>query len=357
MTGEALIVVGLRHLRAPLPCRERAAVPRSDLLDVLLYLRVYARLEEVAVLSTCSRVEIVVASRDPAASADKLREWLLRRAGEEAAPAVHILAGREALQHLFRVASGLDSWIVGESEILGQVKEAYHFALEHGGTGALLNKTFQRAIGAGKAIRARTGIQNGISSIGGAAALLARRIFGEGTGGQVVVFGAGQAAEAVVRHLAAKSFDRIVVANRTLERARAVAEPLGGRGVPFEEGIGLLSEAEAAIFSAACPEPLLSAGRLRPLASGRRRPLFLIDLGLPRNVDPACAGLDGVYLYTLDDLQKVVGERNSAKAAQKEEAEVLASLAAADCASDLSPRSLRTAQGIGTFPLTGRSSL
>lgn len=349
MNADNLVVAGLNHLLAPLSTREKAAVPASERESVLDELSA-AGLRESVLLSTCSRIELVVAAEDPEAAEAWLAGWFARRAGDEAAASLRVRRGSEALRHVFRVAAGLDSWIVGESEILGQVKEAYRFSLEEGRTRRTLNRIFQRAIEAGKLVRSRTGLQGGVHSIGGAAALLARRVFGEKDGGQVVVFGAGQAAEDVARHLAAKAFGRLVVANRTLERARAVAEPLGARAASLDEGLALLGETEIAVFSLGGGRPLLDAAALKRRLAGRKRPLFLIDLGLPRNVEPACARLDGVYLYDLDDLRAVVRERSAQKAAEKERAEVLAALAAAECAVELEAGRPRPARGQPAAP-------
>ncbi|MBI4422694.1 MAG: glutamyl-tRNA reductase, partial [Elusimicrobia bacterium] len=191
--SQRIVLVGINHLSAPVACRERAAVGAAALPETLSFLRASLGLAEVAVLSTCSRVEVVAALR-PGATPEALVAWLTDRVGEEGRSSVYVRRGPDAVRHLFRVAAGLDSWIVGESEILAQLKSAYQAALAGKFTGRALNRVFQSAMAAGKAVRARTGIQHGIHSIGGAAALVAKRIFREG-GGQVVVFGAGQAAE------------------------------------------------------------------------------------------------------------------------------------------------------------------
>ncbi len=352
MATANIILVGLNHLTAPVSCRERTAIKPEEAQDVIEYLKRQAGLSEVVILSTCSRVEIVAVASEIDKAQSLLRGWFLGRGGTGADAALYFKSGEEAVGHIFRVASGLDSWIIGESEILAQIKRAYQFSLERRHTSRWLNRVFQMATAAGKAVRTETGIQNGIHSIGGAAALLARRIFNAPSSGQVVVFGAGEAATAVARHLAAKNFSRLMVANRTLEKAQAIAKELGGEAVSFETGIEKLSEVEAAIFSASCPEVLLTAAALKERVAGREKPLFLIDLGVPRNVDPACAKQEGVYLYNLDDLKGVVEQSMGAKAADKEKAEVRAQAYAQDCISELekaeAKRQAALAQGVAS---------
>ena len=335
MNIENIVLVGLNHMTAPMSCRERVAVPKERLGAALREVMALAGLDEAVLLSTCSRIEIVAAARNPSVSAVSLGNWLRARGGADAGGGLYVKTGLEAVKHLFRVTAGLDSWIVGESEIQGQVRRAYQAAFEARCTGRVLNRVFQSALSAGKAVRAGTGIQTGINSIGGAAALQAHRLFPGGKDGRVVVFGSGEAAEAVVRHLAAKSFTEIWVANRTLEKARALAEPLGGRPVGFEEGLAMLATAKAAVFSVGCERPVLSAAALAPLLAGRAEPLLLIDLGMPRNIEPACGELPGACLRGLDDLKELVRESMERKAADKEKAELLSALAAADCAIEL----------------------
>lgn len=331
-------MVGLNHLGSSMACREKASLTPGEIPAVLRDLKGRTFSKEIAILSTCSRLEIVAAADDPFKSGTILHHWLVRRAGEEALASIYIKRGGEALGHLFRVTAGLDSWIIGETEILRQVKDAYQIALESGATGRILNRVFQKALAAGKAIRAETGIQNGIRSIGGAAALLAGRIFGSCAKGQVLVFGAGQAAEAVVRHLAAKEFSNILVASRNVSHAKDLAGRLGGSALPLEEGFERLSEAEIAIFSLNSPQAVLNREFLRSCLAKRRRPLFLIDLGLPRNIEADCAKLDGAFLYNLDDLKEIVRETMDKKATQKERAEAMAATAARECAAEFERR-------------------
>lgn len=324
-------VTGLNHLETSVQCRERLVRADSSLEDSFRRLRIDAGLTQAVLLSTCSRLEVYGWSSDPAAARARTAAWFIERAGLEARRHLDERVGGDALAHLFRVTAGLESWILGETEILSQVRKAYSAAVAAGAVGAEFHRIFQSAVAAGKAARAATGIQDGIHSIGGAAALLARRIFGERDSGRVVVFGAGEAAQAVCRHLAAKDFNRLLIANRTRERAEELARLIGGQAASFEEGLGALAEADAAVFSVSSSGPVLERAELERRLAGRHRPIFLIDLGLPRNVDPECASLPDVFLYGLDDLKDVVARSMERKAGVKKEAEAVVRQAAADC--------------------------
>jgi glutamyl-tRNA reductase len=275
-------------------------------------------------------------AENPEAALESARFWFIGRGGLEIEPALVERRGEEALAHLFRVTAGLDSWIIGESEILGQVKRAYETAREARATGSALNRALQSALAAGKAARSQTAIQNGVHSIGGAAAMLARTIFGLRDDGSIVVFGAGDAAEAAVRHLSAKNFRRISVANRTTDKAEALAARVGGTGVSFERGMDMLAETEVAVFSTASSVALLEPLALAEIMRRRGgRSLFLIDLGMPRNLNPVCASVPGVFLYDLESLKAVVARSVAGKSGEKEKAEELVARAASSCAAEI----------------------
>ncbi len=338
--------IGISHLLAPLASRERIAVAGAEAEGVLLELKRDFGLDEAVLLSTCSRFELYGVGEKPESAREASRRWFVNRAGREIEPALVARSGGEALSHLFRVAAGLDSWIVGESEILGQVKRAYETARASAATGPTLNRAFQSALAAGKAARSQTAIQNGVHSIGGAAAMLARSIFGPREDGAIVVFGAGDAAEAAVRHLSAKNFRRIAVANRTLDKAESLAARVGGAGVSFERGLAMLAEAEVAVFSTASAVALLEPASVAEIMRRRGgRSLFLVDLGMPRNVDPACGAVAGVFLYDLESLKGVVASSVAGKSGEKEKAEALVARAASACAAELGKAAaLRTAR-------------
>jgi glutamyl-tRNA reductase len=341
LDSRSFVGIGFSHLLAPLDCRERAMVAEADVDAVLRALSKRLGAAEVVLLSTCSRLEVYAVSENPEETLARARGWFLERAGAGIAPCLTGRLGSDALHHLFSVTAGLDSWILGESEILGQVKRAYEKSRTAGLTGPILNRAFQSAAAAGKNARAKTGIQNGIHSIGGAAAVLARSIFGANADGMTVVFGAGEAAQATVRHLAAKNFSKVLVANRTLARAEELARVIGGRGVSLEQGLDALTSAEIAVFSISTPVSILTAKDLRARIAGRRRPLFLIDLGLPRNIEAQCAALPGVYLYNLDDLKGVIARSIAGKAGEGEKAAVLVAHAVSECAAELDKAAAR----------------
>ncbi|MFI5345548.1 MAG: glutamyl-tRNA reductase [Elusimicrobiota bacterium] len=336
MRTRGMFQIGISHLLAPLAAREKITIAAADIEGVLLELKRSWELDEIVLVSTCSRFEIYGMAPDSDRALESARGWFVSRAGAEIEPSLVAREGGEALAHLFRVAAGLDSWIIGESEILGQVKRAYETARAAAVTGPTLNRSFQSALAAGKAARAQTAIQNGVHSIGGAAAMLARTIFGLRNDGAIVVFGAGDAAEASVRHLSAKNFSRIFVANRTADKAEALAARVGGTGVSFERGLDMLAETEIAVFSTASPVALLEPAALEEIMRRRGgRSLFLVDLGMPRNVNPACAAMPGVFLYDLESLKDVVARSVAGKSGEKEKAEGLVAIAAAACAAEI----------------------
>ena len=348
MRTPELFQIGLSHLLAPLSARERVAVASGEVEAVLLQLKRDLGLKEAVLLSTCSRLELYGTAPQPERVLESVRRWFVGRAGREIESVLVARRGGEALSHLFRVTAGLDSWIIGESEILGQVKRAYETARAAAATGPALNRAFQSALASGKAARAQTAIQNGVHSIGGAAAMLARSIFGLRDDGAIVVFGAGDAAEAAVRHLSAKNFRRISVANRTTDKAEALAARVGGKGVSFERGMAMLAEIEVAVFSTASSSALVEPRALEETMRRRGgRSLFLIDLGMPRNVDPACGAVAGVFLYDLESLKGVVARSVAGKSGEKEKAEDLVCRAASACAAEIDKAAaLRAPRGV-----------
>lgn len=313
-----LLVVGVNHKTAPVELREKLAVQPSKLEEVLNSLRRLAGIQEAVVLSTCNRVEIYAASSEVEASEDTLRKFLAQHLGiADLGRAIYAYRDSDTVRHLFRVATGLDSMVVGENEILGQVKFAYQAALNVQTTGKLTNILFQRSLYVGKTIRTHTALSQGATSVGGVAVLLAERIFGSLQETPVMIVGAGKMAEVAVRHLASQKVPCVLVANRTFERAQELARQIGGEAIRFEEALERLGQVDIVITSTACPVAFITAEHVKkafPFRHGRS--LFFIDIAVPRNVDPAIHGLDNVYVYNVDDLQAIVAE-NVAKRSQE----------------------------------------
>ncbi len=302
-----LIVVGLNHRSAPVELRERLAVQPDQLPEVLGRLRRDVGLDEAAVLSTCNRVEIYggVASWDGAA--DRLRGFLGAHGGVSAdllADRLYTYRAMDSLRHLFAVASGLDSMVLGEAEILHQVKAAYEQARRLGATGRLLNVVFQKALSAAKAVRTQTGVGSGSVSIGTVAVELAGKIFGDLRRARVLLIGAGEIGELTLRRLMDRGVSDIRLMNRSVERAVILvgapqARPFGPEQLAIE-----LEAADIVISSTSATAPLLGVAEVsRAMPRRHRRPLCLVDLGVPRNVDPAVGALENVYRFDIDDLE------------------------------------------------------
>jgi glutamyl-tRNA reductase len=324
-----IALAGVSHHRAPLELRERVAV---DLESAGELARSLATAEgpahEAVVLSTCNRTELYVAGSG-AAVAEYADHALLSLAGEGAAalaPAAYRLADESAALHLFRVAAGLDSMVPGEGEILGQVRDAF----EAGSPGPLLGRTFRMALRAGRRARAETAIGESPASIPAAAAALAEQVFDGLTGRRVVLVGAGRTSELTARNLRSRGAQIGIVANRTPERARQLAASFGARAIAVDELAGVLSDADIVVSSTSAPGLVLTSESLTPAVRARRgRPLLIVDLAVPRDVDPSLSSVDGCFVYDVDALEDVVavtleGRRSEAAHAERivsEEAE------------------------------------
>lgn len=317
-----LFCLGLSHHTAAVSLRERFAVPEPETAAVLADLRAKARCAEAVLLSTCNRVEIYGAAdgaeRAMSAAADLLRG----HAGQDAP--FYRLTGRTAVRHLLRVAAGLDSMVLGETEILGQVKDAYAGAFGAGRTGACLNHLFQQTFRVAKRVRTETSIGRGSVSVGSAAARLAASVLGDLSACRALLLGAGEAGECVARSLRVRGLKELLVCNRTAARGEALAAALGGQPVAFVHWRDHLATADIVIASAAAPARLLSAGELAPVLPVREgRPLFLLDLAVPRDFDPAIRHLPGAVLHDVDALEAVARGGESLRAAELARAEAL----------------------------------
>lgn len=309
----SVVVIGLSHRSAPVELRERFAFPESNIPDALKQLRESGLITEGVVLSTCNRVEIYAATE--LAPDDtfftRAKKFLIEHHAYdgELGDELYTFAEPHSLQHLFKVAAGLDSMVIGETEIFGQLKKAYDIAFTHKHTGARLNRTFQRAFNVAKHIRTATNIQRGSVSVMSAAVELAEKIFINLAEHEVLVIGAGETSEKTARALLSRGAKGVIVTNRSPERATNLAAELGGRTVPFEQWPEEFATSDIAISSTAAPHHILDRTRLEPLLRQRKhRPLLLIDIAVPRDIAPDVSELDNVYLYNVDDLKAIAEE-------------------------------------------------
>ncbi|HEY7676037.1 MAG TPA: glutamyl-tRNA reductase [Candidatus Methylomirabilis sp.] len=324
-----ILVVGLSHKTAPVDIREKLHVAEGQTAAFLCRLRSAQAVREALVLSTCNRVEVYAAAPPGVgpAAADAIEAALAERAGLAAAalrPRLYRHEGHEAAAHAFRVAASLESMVLGESQILAQVKAAYLKARGQGFTGPLLNGLMERTLRAGKRVRAETQIAALPVSVPSVAVDLARQVAGTLERSTVLLVGAGEMAELTARHLKAEGVRAIIVSNRNFDRAVALAGALGGRAARFDDLAAHLVLADVVIASTACPHPILRppeiAGALR---ARRHRPLLLIDIAVPRNVDPACHDLDGAYVYDVDALAAVAAANATAREREAARAEAI----------------------------------
>ncbi len=309
---EKIVLVGLNHRTAPVEVRERFALEKSGEHPLAVLKRELPEAEEALFLSTCNRVEFLLVSRDPEKAVRGLKEFLARRTGLPIAqfePHLYLYENREAVRHLFRVASGLDSMVLGEPQILGQVKEAYREAVEHRTTGPILNRLLHKTFSVAKRVRTETGIGSHAVSVSYAAVELAKKIFGSLKGKIALLVGAGEMAELAAQHLLSAGVSKMLVANRTLSRAIELAERFQGEAYGLEELSDCLLKTDIVISSTGAPGYVITREMVKPLLRRRRlRPLFFIDIAVPRDVDPAVNELENVYVFDIDDLKQVVAE-------------------------------------------------
>jgi glutamyl-tRNA reductase len=309
-----LELVGVNHRTAPIEWRERLAVPAASLREFLDTFRHQSGAAELCLLSTCNRVEVYCAW-DGNGSGIAMETWNRMMADRSRIPREEIQKGSyryeeaDAARHLFRVAAGLDAMVLGETEILGQVKEAYGAAQTAGHTGRVLNPLFQRALRSAKRVHTRTGLGRGRVSVASVAVAFARKIFGDLGDREVLVVGTGEVGEEVLEQLKRAGVVRIGVANRTTARAQELALRVGGAVFELDRLAGALTAFDVVLVCSGASEWVVTAEAAFG-AMGRRggRPLLFVDLAVPRNVDPAVERLENVFLYNLDDLQQVVGE-------------------------------------------------
>jgi glutamyl-tRNA reductase len=320
-----LFAVGLSHRTAPVELRECVDFSRGGADEALATLASRGIAREAVVLSTCNRAEIYAVAGPEAPDAvarffAEYHELPLARLSEH----LYVRRGDEAARHLFRVAAGLDSLVVGEPQILGQVKAAYSSSSDRGYTAAVTNRLFHTAFGVGKRVRRETGISEGAVSVSYAAIALARKIFGDLTGLTVLILGAGGMAKLTGQHLKAQQVRQITIASRTLATAERLARELDGRAVPWSELHDALGAADIVITATGAVEPVLTRASVQDVMRPRRqRALFIIDIALPRDVEAGVGDLEQVFLYNIDDLQAVVAENVARRSSEIAHAEAI----------------------------------
>ncbi len=322
-----ILTVGLNHTTAPVEVRERLHIPDAHLPAILEQLGREAAVGERLVLSTCNRVEVYAVTPDT----EKAQAAIPHVLAEGTRTPLALFQDRlyhhqeeEAVRHAFRVAASLDSLVLGESQILHQVKAAYHVARAQAATGPVLNTLMTRALGVAKKVRTETGIGHSPVSVPSAAIGLAKAIFGELQGRRVLVLGAGEMAELAARHLQSEGVQAVLVAHRNFDRAAEMAARVEGRAVRFDQIRDELRQADIVVSSTAAPHYVLHRADVEELIRLRRnRPLFLIDIAVPRDIDPAVNAIDNVYLYDIDDLEGVVAAHRQARQREAAQAELL----------------------------------
>lgn len=318
-----LLACGVNHHTAPVAIRERVAFPPEVLPRALVDVTGRALAREAAILSTCNRTEIYCSTAEP----EGVIEWMSRfhkLEPREVKPYLYTLPGDQAVKHAFRVASGLDSMVLGETQILGQMKQAADKAQAAGTLGLMLNKLFQRTFSVAKAVRSATEIGANTVSMSAAAVTLAARIFADLSEQAVLFVGAGEMIELVATHFAARKPRRLMVVNRTEERARELAKRFGGEATALTALPELLPDFDILVTSTASPLPIIGLGMVeRAIKLRKHRPMFMVDLAVPRDIEPEVGELPDVFLYTVDDLGEVVRNGQDARQAQVVQAEAI----------------------------------
>lgn len=326
-----LLLIGMNHRTVPLSIREKIRFNEENLRRFLPVLRTYRGIEEVAVLCTCNRVEIYAWVKQMNLAISSLKEFLQDNYGgdEKLDPFLCTLTGEEVISHLFRVSAGLDSQVIGESQILGQVKKAYRLSREVNATDGFLKPLFHRAVSIGKKVREKTEISRGKVSVGSVGVELAKKTLASLRDKTILVLGAGKISELVGANLANEGVKAIVVSNRNYQKACHLAQALKGKAVRFDRLEEGLRQADIVISSTAASHYIIKKSMLKQVMDKRDKPLLFIDLALPRDIEPAAADLEGVTLYNMEDLDLViegnmVKRRKEAKKAEemvKEETE------------------------------------
>jgi glutamyl-tRNA reductase len=320
-----LLLVGASHRTAPLELRERLDFSSRGLDTAVRRLAGRPAMSEAVVISTCNRAELYVACADPSTAVVDVLDFISefhQLPGDQVKPHLYSHIDHDAARHLFRVSSGLDSMIVGEPQILGQIKEAYGVATTVQTAGPLLNKLFHWAFGVGKRVRSETALAEGAVSVSFAAVSLAKKIFGNLSGRRVLVIGAGEMGKLTAMHLKAQGVASVTITSRTLANAQQLAEEVGGSVAVWESMAQALLDSDIVITSTGSPTAILSKSQVKAaMPASRTRPLFLIDIAVPRDVEPSAAEIEQVFLYNIDDLQAIVRENLQKRGAEVSRAE------------------------------------
>lgn len=307
-----IITIGVSHKGTPIEIREKLAFEKSQLPSVYERLKATGKVAGCVILSTCNRMEIYATSKDVDAALSEMWELLAAESGirvEQLKEYLYNITCEQAVVHLFRVASGLDSMIFGEMEILGQVSRAYQISCENSACNSVLNVLFQRALKVGKQVRTETRIGTGASSVGAAAVELAKEMIGDIQERSILLVGAGEMGRLVARNIANNGVSEVMVCNRSYERAQELAAEFDGCAVPFGKLSECMSRADLVLTCTSAPDYIITKEQLMTIIEARNgNPMFLIDLAVPRDVEPESAQLEGLHLYNIDDLQNMVDE-------------------------------------------------
>jgi glutamyl-tRNA reductase len=305
-----IVIVGLSHKTAPVEIREKLAFAPTAMERPLRQMLELPSVAEGLIVSTCNRVELCAATKEPEAAMAALRRFLAEYhevSPEEISSNLYSYQGEEAIRHLFRVSSSLDSMVLGEPQILGQIKTAYGYAAEFKTAGLILNRFLHKAFSVAKRVRTETAIASNAVSVSFAAVELARKIFDRLDNKGVMIIGAGEMCELAARHFVTNGVSKVLVTNRTFERAEKLAAEFNGKAVPFEYFVEHLAEVDIVMTSTGAPNFILGQRQMEEVLKRRKnRPMFLIDIAVPRDIDPKVNNLDNAYLYDVDDLQGVV---------------------------------------------------
>lgn len=322
-----IIVVGLNHKTAPIEIRERLSFHENELEKVLLEINALSSIKENIVLSTCNRVEIYATAQEPEIAFEELKTFLSHYHQfplKNFEGSLYLLKGEDAIRHIFRVTSSLDSMVVGEPQITGQIKSAYTIAADVKTSGFILHRLFHRAFHVAKRVRSETKISINAVSVSSVAVELAQKIFGNLEKKNILLIGAGEMSELASRHFISAGVEKIVITNRTYERALSLAQEFNGEAIPFEEMNRGLRQADIVLSATDSPHYIIRYDQiLKVMKERKQRPIFFIDISDPRNIEPKVGEIENVYLYNIDDLQNIADENIKDRQNEAQKAETI----------------------------------